>query len=102
MVSVPEDCFYLSKWCRPLSVAFNLGLYCLATGPHSTVITSLTEDPGPGWSHSSVEIGHEIISTIILLLLIQEGLLSVTRESMCTKYWLTAISSLPRKKNVVR
>ena len=32
----------------------------------------------------------EIISTVILLLpLIQEGLLSVTSKSMCTKYWLT-------------
>ena len=29
---------------------------------------------------------------------IQEGLLSVTRESMFTNYWLTACSSLPRKK----
>ena len=37
-----------------------------------------------------VEIDHGIISTVILLLsLIQEGLLSVTSESMCTKYWLT-------------
>ena len=33
----------------------------------------------------------EIISTVILLLLlIQEGLLSVTSESMRTKYWITA------------
>ena len=30
--------------------------------------------------------------------IIQEGLLSVTSESMCTKYWLTACSSLSRKK----
>ena len=30
--------------------------------------------------------------------IIQEGLLSVASESMCTKYWLTACSSLPRKK----
>ena len=30
--------------------------------------------------------------------LIQERLLSVTSESMCTKYWLTAKSSLPTKK----
>ena len=30
--------------------------------------------------------------------IIQEGLLSVTSESMCSKYWLTACSSLPRKK----
>ena len=29
---------------------------------------------------------------------IQEGLLSVTSESMCTNYWLTACSSLPREK----
>ena len=29
---------------------------------------------------------------------IQEGLLSVTSESMCTNYWLTACLSLPRKK----
>ena len=33
-----------------------------------------------------------------LIPLIQEGLLSVTSESMCTKYWLTAYSSLSRKK----
>ena len=30
--------------------------------------------------------------------IIQEGLLSSTSESMCKKYWLTACSSLPRKK----
>ena len=26
------------------------------------------------------------------------NVLSVTSESMCTKYWLTACSSMPRKK----
>ena len=36
------------------------------------------------------EIDHEIISTAIFLLpLIQEGL-SVTSETMCTKYWITS------------
>ena len=30
--------------------------------------------------------------------IIQEGLLSVTSESVCTKHWLTVCSSLPRKK----
>ena len=46
------------------------------------------------WQHSSVEIGHEIISGAILsLLLIQEGQLSVTGERMCTKYW----TKLPRR-----
>ena len=38
----------------------------------------------PGLSHAFVEIDHEIISMVILLL-IQE----VTNESMCRKYWLT-------------
>ena len=41
--------------------------------------------------HTFVEIDHEIISMVILLLLLtQEGLLSVTSKSMCMKYWLTA------------
>ena len=45
----------------------------------------------PARYHTFVEIDHEIISTVILLLLLkQEGLLSVTSESMCTKYWLIA------------
>ena len=39
---------------------------CLATGP------SVTADQGvassvPAWSHTFVEIGHEIISTVVLL-----------------------------------
>ena len=56
------------------------------------LLSSLTADPGvasliPAWSHTFVEIDHEIISTVILLfLLIQEGLLSVTKESICMKY----------------
>ena len=56
----------------------------------------------PVWSHTFVEIDHEMISTVILLpstdSFIQEGLLSVTSEIICTNYWLTACSSLPRKK----
>ena len=42
-------------------------------------------DPCRGCRHSSVEIDHEIFSTVILsLLLIQEGQLSVSGERMCT------------------
>ena len=44
----------------------------------------LTRVRGPGFDTRS---GH-ILS--FLLPLFQEGLLSVTGESMCTKYWLTA------------
>ena len=52
-------------------------------------------------SHTVVEIDHEIIFFIqpfSSLLQIQEGLLSVTSESRCTKYWLTDWISLPKKK----
>ena len=59
-------------------------------------VACLTADPGianliKAQSHTFIEIDHEIISTVsLLLLLIQEGLLSFTSKSMCTKYWLTA------------
>ena len=55
-------------------------------------VGSPTADPGitssiPARSHTFLEIHHEIISMVILLLwLILEGLLSVTSESLCTKY----------------
>ena len=39
---------------------------------------------------------------ILFLLLIQEGLLSVTSESTCTEYWITAWSKLALEKRVVR
>ena len=61
---------------------------CLATD------VSLTADPGvpsliPARSHTFVEIDHEIISMVILLPYAEsfnEGCLSVTSKSMCTKY----------------
>ena len=56
--------------------------------------SDLSADPGlqsliQARSHTFMEIDHEIISTVILLPLIQEGLLPVTSESMCMKYWFT-------------
>ena len=52
--------------------------------------------------HTFMEIYLKIFSTAILLLpLIQEGLLSVTSESLCTEYWLMLSLSVPRK-NVYR
>ena len=40
---------------------------------------------------------------ILLLLLIQEGLLSVSSVSMCTEYWLASQSiKLAQEKSVVR
>ena len=70
-------------------------------GPIAQLIASLIADPGfvslsPAQPHTFVAIVHEIFSMVILLLpLIQEGLLSVTSESMC---WLPLSLSLPRKK----
>ena len=41
---------------------------------------------------------YEIFSMVILLhLLILDSLLSVTSESMCTEYWLTAYSKLAQR-----
>ena len=62
-----------------------------APGPVEQSLASPTADPGiasliSAGSHTFVEIDREIISTVILLLLIHEGLLSVTSESMCKKY----------------
>ena len=64
---------------------------CLATD------TCLTADPGitsliPARSHTFGEIDHEIISTAA------NSRRVVTSVSMCTKYWLSALSSSPRKK----
>ena len=81
-------------------IKFSFGKCILAiyfTRACSTVM-SLIVDPGVvililARSHTCtfMEFDREILSMIILLLpLIQEGLLSVTRESMCTKYWLSA------------
>ena len=64
-------------------------------GPITQSVASPTADLGItssilAQSHNFMEIVREIISMVILLLpLIQEKLLSVTSESMCTEYWLT-------------
>ena len=91
--------FHLKQFLLPLPGRVAQLVTCLATD------ACLTADPGvassiPSRSHTFVEIDHEIISTVIPLpsAVFQEGLLSVTSESMCTNYWLTACSSLPRKK----
>ena len=59
------------------------------------LVTHPTADQGvtslvPARSNILVEIDHEIISTVILLLPLIPGGLSVISESKGTKYWLTA------------
>ena len=73
----------------PCSVAQSVT--CLATD------VSLTANQGvssliPAWSHTFIEIDYEIISSH------SPPFHWIIRESMCTKYWLIACSSLPRKK----
>ena len=68
---------------------------CLATD------ASLTADPEvmsliPAWSHTFVEIDHELISMVILLPSAESFKKGCCQ--FCTKYWLTACSSLSRKK----
>ena len=63
--------------------------------PIAQLVASLTADPGvvssiPARSHALVEVDHEIISKVILLLPLIQERLSVSSESMCIKYWLTA------------
>ena len=71
---------------------------CLATD------ASLIADPWvassiSGRSHTFMEIDHEIISAVIRLLSVNHSRRVVVSysKSMCTNYWLTACSSLPRK-----
>ena len=82
--------WYLSHWRPPGRVgqsvtcpATDASLDCISRGSRVR-------------SHTFVEIDHEIVSTVFSLpstescWIIQEVLLSLTSESMCTKYWLTA------------
>ena len=72
---------------------------CLATD------ACLTADPGvasliPVGSHTFVEIDHEIISTVNLLPSadsFKKGCCQL-KAKVCARNWLTACSSLPRKK----
>ena len=92
---------------------FNFQIYCMRVwGRVAQSVTclsidvSLTADPGvssliPARSHTFVEIDSEIISTVILSLQLNHSrrvVVSYKQKYMCTKYWLTACSSLPRKK----
>ena len=68
--------------------------FCFIVSFISTAIYGCGFDPHVR-QHSFVEIGHEMISTVILFLpLIQEGQLSVTGERMGTKYNLQFICLL--------
>ena len=54
--------------------------------------TEESEIPGsiPGPAYTFIEIDHDFFSTVVYPLpMIQEGLFTVTGESMGTKYWLT-------------
>ena len=67
-------------------------------GPVAQSVASLIADLGfmssiPAQPSTFMKIDNEIFCMDIFLLpLVQEGLLSVTSESMCTEYWLTTSS----------
>ena len=94
-----DECDYQPRVPRLIIDRVAQSVACLATD------ACLTADPGvassiPARYHTFVEIDHEIISTVILLLpLIYSRRVVVSyKRRMCTNYWLTACSSLPRKK----
>ena len=71
-------------------------IFLFRTGPVVQSVACPTTDQGvaslmPARSHTFMEVDHEITYLVILLPSADSiGLLSVTSESMCTKYWLTA------------
>ena len=96
------DCLSLS-----LNIHNTGKVHALLPGPLAQLVMCLTADPGImssilTQSHTFMAIDHEIISTVILRLrLIQEGLLSITSESMCMKYCIPLGQACPGK-SVVR
>ena len=70
---------------------------CLVADP-GVANSILVRSPGSGpilWRRSIIEWFLQSFSSLPL---IQEGRRSVTSEGMCRKFWLTASSSLPKKK----
>ena len=96
--------FFLSCVCYVCACPFMPGrvaqsVTCLATDAGLNAAPGVTSSI-PVRSHTFVEIDHEMISTVILLPSadsIKKGVVSYKRI-MCRNYWLTACSSLPRKK----
>ena len=86
--------FICALW-SPAGKGLTSWLSFLVSNPIGQSVASPAADQGvtnsiPAWPHTFMEIDNEIISTVILLPLIQEGFLSVTYQNMDTKYWLTA------------
>ena len=76
-------------------------------GPIVQTEVSPTADPEvmssiPAQSHTFMEIDLEIISTVILLLLILEGLLSITSEKYVHKVLVNLSVQLAHEKGLVR
>ena len=59
----------------------------------------------PTGSHTFVKIDYEIISTVIVLPSAEsfkKDCCQLTSESMCMKYWLTALFKIAQEKSLVR
>ena len=70
-----------------------------AVGSESEGRSSCREfDPGTSHKYFRGDYDHEIISSVILLLPLDPRRVVSCKRSMCMKYWLTALSSLPRIK----
>ena len=94
-----RETFSLIQWpkgvARPRSAVGNVSGYRCVSDCRSR---GREFDPGPVPYFRGLIMKWFLRSFSSFRWFIQEGLLSVTSESMCTNYWLTACSSLPRKK----
>ena len=82
------------------AMALAQSVTCLATDASLTAIPGVASSI-PARSHTFVEIDHEIISTVILLPSadsFKKGCCQLQAKVCAHDYWLTACSSLPRKK----
>ena len=96
-----------SKFTLPLSRSVSAqvakSVTCLVTD------AKLTEDPGVAssilaWSHTFVEIDHEIISTVILLPSAESFMKGCCQlqAKVCARLLVNCLFKLAREKNVVR
>ena len=107
MASPEENSHFIYRFIQLHQKPADLRLHCFQPGHVAWLVVSQNADPEVASlilarSHTFVEIDHEIISMVTHLLpLIQEGLLSVTRESMCMKYWFYHLVKFTQDKSMV-
>ena len=87
------NCDFEISICACNKIVYNVGLFHFIQYVFLVILPGRVAQSVGHLTHKSEVLGFDTRSSHILsflLPLIQEGQLSVTGESMCTKYWLTA------------